>query len=70
MSVVVCRLSVCFPCHPKDLQMAIHPKTCRRQKLIGALNSARIREELSQTNFKSFSSKIGEVWKELKKLGK
>jgi hypothetical protein len=46
--------------------MAIYPKTHHRQKPIGALNSARIGEELSQKNFKNFSKKIGEVWKELK----
>jgi hypothetical protein len=39
---------------------------CLRQKPIGALNSARIGEGAKQKKFKTFSSKIGEVWKELK----
>jgi hypothetical protein len=40
-----------------------------RQKLIGALNSTRIGGDVNQAkiNFKMFSYKIGEVWKELKK---
>jgi hypothetical protein len=39
---------------------------CLRQKPIGALNSTRIGRVLGPKNFKKFSSKIGEVWKELK----
>jgi hypothetical protein len=50
--------------------MGIHPKTRRRQKPIGALNSARIREGANPKNFKNISSKIGEIWKELKIGGK
>jgi hypothetical protein len=65
-TVFVCHLSVCFPCHPKALQKAIKPKTCLRQKPIGALNSARIGKGTKPKKFKKFSSKIGEVWKELK----
>jgi hypothetical protein len=39
----------------------------RRQKTIGALNSAGIGEGAKQKKkIKNFSSKIGEVWKELK----
>jgi hypothetical protein len=48
-----------FLCHSKT-------KTRRRQKPIGALNSARIGEEVKLKNFKNFFSTIGEVWKELK----
>jgi hypothetical protein len=39
----------------------------RGQKLIDALNSGRIGGDAKPKNFKVFSSKIGEVWKELKK---
>jgi hypothetical protein len=39
---------------------------CLTQKPIGALNLARIRGDVKQKNFYNFSSKIGEVWKELK----
>jgi hypothetical protein len=46
--------------------MAIHPKTCCRQKQIGVLNSGRIGEGAESKNFKIVSSKIGEVLKELK----
>jgi hypothetical protein len=47
--------------------MAIHPKTHRRQKTIGAFNSARIGEAAKLKKFQNFFQKIGEVWKELKK---
>jgi hypothetical protein len=46
--------------------MAIHPKTRCRQKPIGALNSARIGERVKPKKIKNVSSKIGEVWKDLK----
>jgi hypothetical protein len=68
LSSVVCRLSssVCFPCHPKALQMAIHPKTRRKQKPIGALNSARIGEGAKPKKIENiFTKKIDIVWKEL-----
>jgi hypothetical protein len=38
----------------------------RRQKPIGLLNSARIEKEAKPEKIQFFSSKIGEVWKELK----
>jgi hypothetical protein len=41
--------SECFIYHSKALQMAIHPKTHRKQKPIGALNSARIGERAKPT---------------------
>jgi hypothetical protein len=34
--------------------MAIHPEICRRQKLIGALNSARIGKEAKPKKFQKF----------------
>jgi hypothetical protein len=39
----------------------------RRQKPIGALNSARIGEDAKPKIFQHFFKKIGEFWKELKK---
>jgi hypothetical protein len=39
---------------------------CLRQKPIGALNSARTGGDVKPKIFFKFSSKIGEVWKELK----
>jgi hypothetical protein len=38
---------------------------CLRQKLIAALNSARIGRDFKPKKIQIFSSKIGEVWKEL-----
>ena len=54
-------LSVCLYLHNLSLGG-------RRQKPIGALNSAGIGEGAKPKKFKILSSKIGEVWKELKMM--